>query len=210
MDAQDWDRRYAGDELLFGAAPEPAVVEFVTSLPAGRALDLGCGEGRNALWLALHAWQVVGVDFSTAALAKAVRAASPLPRATRERLTWVDADVTQIRPGPDYDLVLACRLGLSRESRTSVLRRAAAALRPGGTMLILEPGARAETTGGGESDCTPESLTSGLDDLLELVAVRSEDVRDPHLPGDPAHPNGRSNTLVVGIRPYLGSELNRE
>lgn len=205
MDAQDWDRRYAGEELLWGSAPEAAVVEFVTALPPGRALDLGCGEGRNALWLALHAWQVVAVDFSTAALTKAARAAAPLPRATRDRLTWVNADVTKIEPGPDYDLVLACRTQLSPESRLPALRRNAAALRPGGTMLILEVDTSPTPTDGGEFRCTPASLASDLDDLLEVTTTRLAPHPSPHPATDSTHPNNGADVLIVGIRRSLGS-----
>jgi len=68
MDAADWDARYTDSELVWGAPPNRYVVEHTTALPMGRALDLACGEGRNALWLATRGWQVTGLDYSAVAL----------------------------------------------------------------------------------------------------------------------------------------------
>ena len=76
MDAAAWDDRYRGSELVWSAEPNRWVRQELTGLPPGRALDLACGEGRNALWLARNGWYVVGVDFSAVALAKAARLAA--------------------------------------------------------------------------------------------------------------------------------------
>ena len=64
-----WDQRYSGPDLVRGAGPNRFVTEEVTALAAGRAIDLGTGEGRNAIWLAERGWQVTAVDFSAAGLA---------------------------------------------------------------------------------------------------------------------------------------------
>ena len=64
-----WDQRYSGPDLVWGAGPNRFVTGEVTALPAGRAIDLGTGEGRNAIWLAERGWQVTAVDFSAAGLA---------------------------------------------------------------------------------------------------------------------------------------------
>jgi len=61
-----WDQRYSGPDLVWGAGPNRFVTEEVTALAAGRAIDLGAGEGRNAIWLAERGWQVTAVDFSAA------------------------------------------------------------------------------------------------------------------------------------------------
>ncbi|MGN0125059.1 MAG: class I SAM-dependent methyltransferase, partial [Rhodococcus sp. (in: high G+C Gram-positive bacteria)] len=89
MDAQDWNEKYAASELIWGAPPNPVIVEHVASLPHGRALDLGCGEGRHSLWLATRGWEVVGVDFSEVALDKARRIAAQAPSRSRDRLRYV-------------------------------------------------------------------------------------------------------------------------
>ncbi|MET4611909.1 SAM-dependent methyltransferase [Rhodococcus sp. PvR044] len=202
MDAQDWNEKYAGTELVWGAPANAVVMEFATSLPAGRALDLACGEGRNALWLATRGWQVTAVDFSSVALEKGARAAAPLPRSVRERLEWLHADVTKIEFRQEYDLVLVVYLHLSPKERPELLRRAAAALRPGGTLLVLGHDATNIADGvGGPQDIeilyTPTELVDELGDAVDpTVAER----RHRHTETGTA-----IDALVVGRRPYLGS-----
>src|SRR6476646_8725770 len=72
---EDWNARYAQKELVWSAEPNRLFAAEVGGLPPGRALDLACGEGRNAVWLAGRGWRVTGVDFSGVALAKARRLA---------------------------------------------------------------------------------------------------------------------------------------
>ncbi len=84
MEREDWDRRYGGTELIWTAEPNRFVVEELGDLPAGRALDLGAGEGRNAVWLAERGWRVTAVDFSPVALDKARR----LARARGVSVDW--------------------------------------------------------------------------------------------------------------------------
>ncbi|MFD0328131.1 methyltransferase domain-containing protein [Streptacidiphilus monticola] len=76
MDAEDWDRRYAAEELVWSAGPNRFVAEELAGLTPGRALDLAAGEGRNALWLAEQGWRVDAVDWSAVGLDKARRAAA--------------------------------------------------------------------------------------------------------------------------------------
>ena len=71
MEQAAWDERYAGPDLVWGAGPNRFVTEEVTPLPPGRALDLGTGEGRNAIWPAGRGWHVTAVDFSAVGLARA-------------------------------------------------------------------------------------------------------------------------------------------
>ncbi|MEO9221831.1 MAG: methyltransferase domain-containing protein, partial [Mycobacteriaceae bacterium] len=105
MDATDWDKRYTDSELVWGAPPNRYVVEHTTALPKGCALDLACGEGRNALWLATRGWQVGALDYSTVALAKAEKIAARAPRAVVSRLRWRHGDVATAELGGGYDLV---------------------------------------------------------------------------------------------------------
>ena len=76
MDSAGWDERYAGDELVWKAEPNRFLVAETTGLTPGRALDLACGEGRNAAWLASRGWDTTGVDFSSVGLTKAARLAN--------------------------------------------------------------------------------------------------------------------------------------
>ena len=71
MDAEAWDRRYVGSDLLWSVEPNRFLVAEVSGMEPGRALDVGTGEGRNAVWLAEQGWSVTGVDFSSVGLDKA-------------------------------------------------------------------------------------------------------------------------------------------
>ncbi len=133
MDATEWDQRYADTPLVWSAGPNQFLVGEVADLPRGRALDLACGEGRNALWLAEQGWQVTGTDFSPVAIDKARQ------RADQRDLdvAFEVADATDGAPDGRYDLVIVFYLQLPAEQRRAAHRNAAAALAPGGTLLIV-------------------------------------------------------------------------
>jgi SAM-dependent methyltransferase len=131
---EDWNRRYAEREFLWTAEPNRFLVAEAADLAPGRALDLGCGEGRNAVWLAERGWQVTAVDFSDVGLMTARRLAASRGVA----VDWVLADLLDYRPASAaYDLVVIFYLQLPAERRRLVLGRAAAAVAPGGTMLVV-------------------------------------------------------------------------
>ncbi len=87
-----WDKRYEAEDLMWGLDPNQGLVSEAAELPPGRALDLGCGEGRNSLWLAGRGWQVTGVDFAGVALARAARCQLAEQADVASRLTWVQAE----------------------------------------------------------------------------------------------------------------------
>lgn len=131
---EEWNRRYAGRELLWTGQPNRFLVAEVAALPPGRALDLACGEGRNAVWLAEQGWQVDGVDFSDVALAKA----RELAAARGVEARWSQADLLAYRPEPAaYDLVLLFYLQLPESERRQIVRAAADAVAAGGTLLLV-------------------------------------------------------------------------
>jgi SAM-dependent methyltransferase len=147
MDADDWNARYATQELVWTAEPNVFVAAETGGLPPGRALDLACGEGRNAVWLAAKGWDVTGVDFAEAALDKARRLAGERGVTVR----WHCADVRSWVPGDDrYDLVLLAYLQLPEDQRHQALAPAVEALAPDGTLLVVAHDRRnlAEGTGG--------------------------------------------------------------
>jgi SAM-dependent methyltransferase len=134
VEQQQWDELYAGTDLIWKAEPNRFVVEELTGEPPGRALDLGTGEGRNAVWLAAQGWQVTGVDFSPAGLAKA----AALAGRRGVTVTWVQADLRHYQPAVGgYDLVLLAYIHLPRADFGGLLAAAAAALAPGGTVLVI-------------------------------------------------------------------------
>ena len=178
MDSQEWDRRYAGAELVWTAEPNRFVVEELQDLAPGRALDVAAGEGRNAVWLAARGWQVTAVDFSAAGLDKGRR----LAQARGVAVNWVRADVRDYLPQEgSFQLVLVAYLQLREAELDGVLRRAAAALAPGGVLLVVGHDVTNLTEGtGGPPDpavlYTPESITRSLGGLTVL---RAERVRRP-------------------------------
>ncbi len=134
MDSEAWDRRYAGSELVWTAEPNRFLVTETEQLPAGRSLDLACGEGRNSVWLAQRGWQATGVDFSAVALEKA----AALAQARGVSANWEVADLlTYSPPAGAFDLVILFYLQLPEQPRRRVMRAAAQAVAPGGTLLVV-------------------------------------------------------------------------
>jgi SAM-dependent methyltransferase len=136
MNRNEWNQRYAAQPLLWKVDPGPFLSGEVSSLPPGRALDLGAGEGRNAIWLAQHGWRVTAVDFADVALDRGRRLAAEA--GVGDRIEWVDADLTGFEPKPSsFDLILVLFVHPAADDRRRLLKRAAAALAPGGVILVV-------------------------------------------------------------------------
>jgi SAM-dependent methyltransferase len=138
MDSSEWDARYAATDLVWTATPNRWVEAELSDLPPGRAVDLACGEGRNALWLAGRGWRVTAVDFSGVALAKGRSAAQAAGDGRADRIDWIEADLLGYQPEPGrYDAVVIAYLQLPADERRVVFRRAATALADGGVALVV-------------------------------------------------------------------------
>jgi SAM-dependent methyltransferase len=172
---EDWNARYAQKELLWTAQPNRLFAAEVEGIEPGRALDVACGEGRNAVWLAELGWNVTGIDFSDVALGKAAE----LARARGVEVEWVAADVLVHEPPPGaFDLVAVLYLQLPHDELARALRRAARAVAPGGALIVLGHDTRNLIDGyGGPRDAsvlfTPTEVVASLDDL---VVERAETV----------------------------------
>ncbi len=173
MDANGWNQRYAATDRLWSAGPNQFLAAEAADLPPGRALDLACGEGRNAVWLAEQGWTVNAVDFSDVAVDRGRAAAA-------ERNTEVDFDVADVVTyEPEvrgFDLVAVFYLHLPVGEREPVLRRATAAVAPGGTFLLVgHDRSNIEDGYGGPDDpavlSTPEEVVA---ELGGLVVERAE------------------------------------
>ena len=129
-----WNERYSSEPSRYGDEVNQFVLEVAGPLAAGRALDVACGQGRNAVWLAWRGHRVTGIDLSDVAIAHAGELAS-------ERGVDVDfsvADFLKWDPPPDgFDLVLLSYLQLPPGDRVMAHRRAVAALAPGGWLLLI-------------------------------------------------------------------------
>lgn len=152
--AQFWEDRY-GTEHVWSGEVNASTARVVEELMAagtrpGRALDLGCGEGADAIWLARHGWDTTGVDISTTATERGRLAAleaglepSTIRFVAEDLSAWAagDSAAEGLLDGP-FDLVTASFFHSTVElARTAVLRRAAAAIAPGGHLLIVSHGA---------------------------------------------------------------------
>jgi len=135
--AEHWDERYSERARMWGGNVNASLAGVVDGLVPGRALDLGCGEGGDAIWLARQGWQVTAVDVSEIALERAGEDAAEAGVA--DRIAFHVADLEHDFPDGRYDLVSAAFLHSQLEfDRVQILRRAAEAVAPGGLLLIIE------------------------------------------------------------------------
>lgn len=178
MRADDWDRRWE-ERIAEGVRePSPALIAQVEGLPVGRALDLACGAGRNAVWLAGHGWRVTGVDFSPVALSEARR----LAKEHGVHVDFVEADVVGWDPPVDsFDLVCVMYLQLPEADRRAVFARAATALAPSGTVLVVahDVANRTEGHGGPSNPAVLYGSDDVASDLEGLELELAERVRRP-------------------------------
>ena len=132
-----WEEHYSAKPQVWSGRVNAQLSAIAPALSGTRALDLGCGEGADAIWLAEHGWTVVGTDVSGTALARARAAAEA--RGVADRIDFVQHDLTGSFPEGSFDLVSAHFLHSTVEmDRSQILRRAAAAVAPGGALLIVD------------------------------------------------------------------------
>lgn len=130
----EWDRRYADREQLWSGQPNGALVAEVAGLTPGRVLDVGCGEGADAVWLAGRGWDVTAVEVSAVALERAAGHARDAGVAVR----WVHAELTEAAlPPASFDLVSAQYPALLRTPDAAAERALLAAVAPGGLLLLV-------------------------------------------------------------------------
>jgi SAM-dependent methyltransferase len=179
VDCQRWDNKYAGIEFSSALSPSQFVATELAGLPPGRALDLAAGHGRHTVWLAERGWRVTAVDFSRVGLDKA-RKLSASRGLGDDQVDWVIADLNDYQPARDaFELVLLAYLQVDAALRAKVLAAAAAALTPGGTLLVIGHDLANLTEGAGgprypDVLYTPEAIAG---ELRGLQIVRADRVR---------------------------------
>jgi thioredoxin reductase/SAM-dependent methyltransferase len=190
-----WEEFYGGDRKPWSGRPNQALVDELTDrrVPVGRALDLGCGAGADAIWLAEQGWQVTGLDISAAALEQGTMAARAAGVA--DRISWVRHDLADGLPDGEWDLVAAAYLHSPVEfERDRALRLAAAAVAPGGSLMIIGHQGHASP----EHDAPADVTFPTADDVLAVLdldgwtVVRAEAL-------EVASPNGGSGNRIDNL-----------
>lgn len=197
--AQFWDDLYGEREQVWSGNPNPVLAAVAAELAPGTALDLGCGEGADAVHLAAAGWTVTGIDISTTALARAVAHAADAGVA--DRIAFEHHDLATSFPTGPFDLVSAQFLQSPVElPRAAVLRAAGGAVAPGGSLLVvahaaMPPGSRHEHHQSDEPLPTPESDRAAL----ELPDDGWDVVRAEIVEREAEGPDGELRTLLDSV-----------
>jgi SAM-dependent methyltransferase len=182
FDRDSWDRRWsqalqAGAHAVAQRPPNAHLLAETAGLRPGRALDAGAGHGAETLWLASRGWRVTAVDFSTIALEHARSTAEGLGADVAERIQWIAADLaTWTPPSGRYDLV-ACLYVHVDGSVPAMVRRLAAGVATGGTLLLVghrpvDPATGAPTPAAGQVQVSVEAALAALEpDGWEVVVA---------------------------------------
>lgn len=186
-DAAYWDERYRGASRIWSGNPNPQLIAEVTGRPPGRALDAGCGEGADALWLARQGWTVVATDISAVALERAAKHAREADQEAAARITWRQADLLgETIEQEAFDLVSAQFLQLAPEPRAALFGSLAAAVRAGGMLLVVGHHPTDMTSGvhrppTPERFYTPEQIAGLLDGswTIEVCQARPRPAKTP-------------------------------
>jgi SAM-dependent methyltransferase len=198
-----WDEHYGERDRIWSGRVNVQLAAVVAELAPGRALDLGCGEGGDAVWLAEQGWHVVAVDVSETALARA--GAEARARGVLDRIDFQHHDLSDSFPAGSFDLASAQFLHSTvRLERPQILRNAASAVAPGGLLVIVDHAAPPPFSKKVPHDHpfpSPEEVLAELD----LLAAEWERVRVEVVDRDGTDPDGqpfiwRDNVMVLRRR----------
>src|SRR5690606_34935426 len=174
FEPDSWEQRYSGEEQVWSGQANPQLVAEASKLRPGTALDVGCGEGGDVIWLARQGWQVTGADFSANGLARAARHAEEAGVAQRTQWWQVDAREFDAE-GRTYDLVTTHFLHPPEGGMVEVTRRLAEAVAPGGHLLVVGHAPSSTLVQGDSSKVKAmflaEDLVEALPDSFEVIAV---------------------------------------
>jgi SAM-dependent methyltransferase len=191
-----WEEHYSATPQVWSGRVNARLAEVAPTLDGRRALDLGCGEGADAIWLAEQGWTVTAVDVSTTALTRAREAATS--RGVADRIDFVERDLTRELPVGPFDLVSAQFLHSTvAMDRSAVLRRAAASVAPGGTLLIVDHAAAPPWASRlhHHEFPTAESVLGGL----TLDSAQWQPIRVERAERSARGPGGEEATLVDNV-----------
>jgi SAM-dependent methyltransferase len=200
---EHWEQHYGERDRVWSGRVNVQFADVAGGLAPGNALDLGCGEGADAVWLAERGWTVIAVDISETALGRAREAASA--RGVADRIEFLQRDLSEGLPDGQFDLIssqfLHSKVHLDRQT---ILLNAAAALRPGGLLVIVDHGAPPPWTSKLDHHEFPsaEEVVAGMN----LSADEYERVRVDAVEREAVGPDGQQrpwmdNVIVLRRRP---------
>jgi SAM-dependent methyltransferase len=173
--ASFWDERYSSADRLWSGNPNPTLVDEVSGLAPGRALEAGCGEGADSLWLARQGWTVTGTDVSEVALR---RAAEHTPPELAGQVTWRRTDVLDWVPETrTYDLVFTAFMHLPSATRRQVFAGLAEAVAPGGSLVVIAHHPRDLEEGAVPRPPEPDLFYTAEELAEDLVPIGGWEVR---------------------------------
>lgn len=200
FEPESWDERYGGATTVWSGNPNPQLVALASTLTPGTALDVGCGEGGDVIWLAQQGWRVTGADFSANGLARAARHVESAGLA--DLVDWWQVDArTFDAEGRLFDLVTTHYLHPPDGGMVAVAGRLASAVAPGGHLLVVGHAPSPVFTHLDESHrramFAAEDLLAALPEVLEPVVVED---RPRHVVRDGRELDVADATLVARRR----------
>ncbi len=201
MDAEGWNERYRGSDLVWTDRANIFVERHAADLAPATAIDLACGEGRNAVWLATRGWTVTGVDFSAVGLEKAARLAAD--RGVEPM--WIEADATRWEPEGEVELVVVAYFQIPDPDRSDMLRRIPGWLAPGGSVIVVahDQSNVTDGVGGPPSPAVCYDVDETIAALSPLQVVVAGVERRPVDTADGTR--DALDTVVVATRPQTSS-----
>ncbi len=187
LDEESWNERYGASARVWSGNPNPQLVAEIANFAPGRALDVGCGEGADAIWLARVGWNVVAIEISSVALGRAAQHAREADPVTTARIEWRHADLLARAPEADsFDLVSAEFMQLPPEPRTRLFTALAAS---GGTLLVVGHDPSDMTTG------VRRPAMYAADDIARLLDASWTVVTSEARPRSATTPDGVEATI---------------
>ena len=197
---RSWDEIWdAGAQESPHHGADTLLLAVLEGVELGRALDLGCGDGSNAIWLAKQGWSVTAVDFSRKALRLGRRSAE----AAGADVEFIVADAATYEPQGSFDLITSFYIQLSPDERVAMLSNMRVALNAGGTLLFVSHDRSTPPSGWSKADiATLTSVEEILTELQGMEIERAEVVTEGDMSGNDAHEHnshahGANTTLVI-------------
>lgn len=182
---QMWNDRYADKDLVWSAGPNELFAREVQGLKPGKAMDVACGEGRNAIWLAEQDWDVTAIDFSDVAIEKGKQIAAK----RGVNVNWIAEDVSAWKlPEHEFDLVAVLYLHTTIDERNQWLENVISSVKPSGTFVyIAHDPDNIENGVGGPQDPALLPTVAEITGALKGFVIENADVIERPVAGDPGH-----------------------